>query len=99
MEKLTIRTPTLVRRDWTVSRERANSLKTRRSRQTEVGVNSGTDTEAERIWQETTTEEDDNRSIITRAASLERMETGSRTGSTLNDNREGGVEFCWKEKV
>ena len=83
-------TPTEVRRERTISSERANSIKTRRSRQTEVGVNSGTDAEAERIWQETTTEEDDNRSIITRAASLERMETGSRTGSILNENREGG---------
>ena len=56
-------------------------------RQTEVEVDSRTDAEAERIWQEVTTEEDDNRSIITRAASLERMETGSRTGSILNENR------------
>ena len=83
-------TPTLARQDRMVSRERENSVKSRRSRQTEVGVNSGTDAEAERIWQETTTEEDNNRSIVTRAASLERMETGSRTGSILNENREGG---------
>ena len=78
--------------EWTVSRERegVNSLKTRRSRQTEVGVDSRTDAEAKRIWQEATTEEDDNSSIITRAASLKRMETGSRTGSILNENREGG---------
>ena len=65
-----------------------------------MGVNSGTAAEAERIWQDTTEEEDNNRSIITRAASHVRMETGSRTGSTLNDNREvGGVEFCWKEII
>ena len=37
-----------------------------------------TEAEAERIWQDTTEEEDDNISIITRAASLEMMETGSR---------------------
>ena len=85
-------TPTLVRRDRTVSRERegANSLKTRRSRQTEVEMDSRTDAEVERIWQEATTEEDHNRSIITRAASLKRMETGRRTGSILNENKEGG---------
>ena len=85
-------TPGLVRRDRTVSveREKTSSIKSWRSRQTDVGVNSGTDAEAEKIWQDTTEEEDDNRSIITRAALLERMETGSRTGSTLNDNREGG---------
>ena len=92
---------TLVRQDRTVGRERerASSLKSRRSRQTEVGVNSGTDAEAERIWQETTTEEDDNRSIVTRAASLKRMETGSKTGSILNENREGGeLNFVGKKK-
>ena len=77
-------TLTLVRRDRTVSREseRTGSIKSQRSRQTDVGVNSGTDAEAERIWQETKEEEDSNRSIITRAASLETMGTGSRTGST-----------------
>ena len=84
--------PTLVRRDRKISRERegASSLKTLRSRQTEGEVDSRTDAEAERIWQEAMTEEDNNRSIITRAALLERMETGSRKGSVLNENREGG---------
>ena len=60
-----------------------SSIKSRRSRQTDVGVNSGTDAEAERIWQETTTEEDDNRSIITRAASLERMEVENRVALVI----------------
>ena len=62
-------TPGIVRRDRTVSgeRERTGSIKSRRSRQTEVGINSGTDAEAERIWQNTTEEEDDNnRSVVTR---------------------------------
>ena len=67
------------------------SIKSRQSRQTEVGTNSGTDAEPERIWQNTTEEEDnDNRSIVTRPASLERMETGS----TFNNSRKGGFEFC-----
>ena len=50
----------------------------------------------EYIWQEATTEEEDNRSVITRAASLESLETGSiinesgETGSIVNENREGG---------
>ena len=40
--------PTVVRRDRTISREREgeNSLRTRRSRQTEVEVDKGTDAEA-----------------------------------------------------
>ena len=67
-----------------------SSIKFQRNRQTDVGVNSGTDAEAERIWQDTREEEDYNRSIITRAVLLERMEIGSRSGSTLNNNREGG---------
>ena len=89
------KTPTSTRRERTGSeeRERASSLKTGRSR---AETERRTDAEAERIWQEATTEEDDNRSIITRAASLERLETGSRTGSILNESREGGVKFCKK---
>ena len=82
-----------MRRDRTVrgERERTGSIKSRRSRQTEVKTNSGTDAETERIWQNTSEEEDDNnRSVVTRAASLERMETRSRTGSTLNNSRKGG---------
>ena len=89
------KTLTLIRRGSTDSRERerAGSLKTRRSRDESERR---TDAEAERIWQEATTEEDDNRSIITRAASLESLETGSiinksvETGSIVHENREGG---------
>ena len=78
-----------MRQDRTVSgvRERTGSVKSRRSL---VETNSATYVEAERIWQSTTEDEDDNRSIVTRAASLERTETGSRTGSLLNNSREGG---------
>ena len=76
-------------------RERKN-----RSRQdigrTGDGTNSGYDEEAERIWRETETEEDDNMSNITRAlhkrtASLEKMETGSIIGSKFNNRRMGGI--------
>ena len=83
------KTPTLIRRGSTG----AGSLKTRRSRDESE---KRTDAEAERIWQEATTEEDDNRSVITRAASLESLETGSimnksvETGSIVNESREGG---------
>ena len=79
------KTPKVTRRERTVSkeRERASSLKTRRSR---AETDRRTDAEAERIWQEATTEEDDNRSIITRAASLESLEIGS----IVNESREGG---------
>ena len=96
------RTPGLMRRDRTVSgeRERTGSLKSRRSL---VETDSATDAEAERIWQNTTEDDEDNRSIVTRAASLERIETGSRTGSilgsTLNNSREGGeVNFVGNKK-
>ena len=68
-------TPGLVRQVRTVSgeRERTGPIKSWRSRQTEVGINSGTDAEAEIIWQNTTEEEDDNnRSIVTIAASHHR---------------------------
>ena len=80
-----LKTLTLVRRERTVSKERegASSLRTRRSR---AEADRRTDAEAERIWQEATTEEDNNRSIITRAASLESLETGS----IVNESREGG---------
>ena len=54
--------------------------------------------EAERIWQDTETEEDNNRSIITRVASLERMETGSiiRRNSIIVGSPV--FEFCGEKK-
>ena len=61
------------------------------------------DAKAEEIWQEgAASEEDDNRSILTRAASLEDLETGSivregvetgsvvETGSGVSESRRGG---------
>ena len=60
-----------MRRDRTESGEReiTGSTKSLHSRQTEAGTRSGLDAEAERIWQDTGSEEDDdNRSIVTRAA-------------------------------
>ena len=61
------------------------------------------DVEAERIWQEATTEEYDNRSIITRAALLESLETGSilnesrlEAGSKLNESNGGELNFVKK---
>ena len=62
-----------MRQDRTVSgvRERTGSIKSRRSL---VKTNSATDAEAERIWQNTTEEDYDNRSVVTRAALLERIE-------------------------
>ena len=72
-------------------RERTGSTKSLQSRQTEAGTSSGPDAEAERICQDTGKDEDDNnRSIVTRAASLARMETGSITGSKFNNSRRGG---------
>ena len=93
----TFKTPTLVRRERTSSKERegASSLRIRRSR---AEADRRTVAEAERIWQEATTEEDNNRSITMRAASLERLETESRTGSILNESREGG-ELNFIKKV
>ena len=74
--------PELVRREVSGERERTGSTNSLRSRQTEAGTNSGPDAEAERFWQDTGTgEDDDNRSIVSKAASLKRMETGSRAGS------------------
>ena len=66
-------TPGLMRQDRTVSgvRERTGSIKSRRSL---VKTNSATDAEAERIWQNTTEEDYDNRSVVTRASLLERIE-------------------------
>ena len=89
------KTLTLIRRERMISKERegASSLGTQRSR---AEVDRMRDAEEERIWQEATTEEDDNRSIIIRAASLERIETGSRTGSIVNESREGGELNCVK---
>ena len=78
--------------DRTVSfeRERTGSTKSLKSRHTEAGTNIGTDKEAERILQDTAEEDENNKSIVTRAALLERMEPGSITGSTLNKSRKGG---------
>ena len=72
-------TPELVKQKRTVSRERERKGSTKyvQSRQdtgrTGDGTSSRYDAETERIWRETETEEDNNRSIITRAASLERI--------------------------
>ena len=78
--------------------ERTGSIKSWQSKQTEVGTNSGTDAEAERIWQNTTEEEENNnRRVVTRAALLGRMETGSITGSTFHNSRKGG-DFNFVEK-
>ena len=76
-------------------RERSGSNKSVQSRQdtgrTGDGTSSGYNAEAERIWRDSETEEDDNRSIIMRAALLERMETGSIIGrSKFNNSRTGG---------
>ena len=78
-----------MRRDRTVSRERERTVSVK-SRKSLVQTDSATDAEAKIIWQNTTEEDDDNRSIVTRAALLERIETGSRTRSTLKNSREGG---------
>ena len=101
------KTPTLIRK----RSIGAGSLKTRRSRDESEQRK---EDEAERIWQEATTEEDDNRSILTRAASLEDLqnwETGSivgegvevrsvaGTGSVVNESRKGGTLNLVKKSV
>ena len=84
-------------------RERTGSTKSVQSRQdtgrTGDRTSSGYNVEAERIWRETETKQDNNRSIITRAASLKRMETGSIIGSKFNNSRMGGdLNFVGKKK-
>ena len=71
----------------------SGSIRSRRSRDESEQRK---EAEAEKIWQEATSEEDHDRSIITRAASLENLETGSivreevETGSVVTGSRQGG---------
>ena len=97
-----------MRQERTVSREREITCSTKfvQSRQdtgrTGDGTSSGNDAEGERIWRDTEPEEDNNKSIIMRAALLEGKETQSIIGSKFNNSRTGGgggFEFFWKEKV
>ena len=62
MEKLTVGNSKTseTRQDDKQRKRKKGSIKSRQSRQTEVGTNSGIDAEAERIWQNTTEEEEDN---------------------------------------
>ena len=96
-------TPGLVRQEMPVSRERERTGSTIQNRQdtgrTGEGTFSGYDAEAERIWRDTETEKDNNKSIITRAASLERMETGSIIGSEFNNSKRArDLNFVGKKK-
>ena len=68
--------PGLVRQNRRVSRERerTGSTKSLQSRQTEAGTSSGPDAEAERIWQNTTEEDEDNRSVCCNKSSMARKD-------------------------